>query len=152
MFDNDLAELYQVSTKRLNEQIKRNRSRFPSDFMFQLTQKETRVLNRSQFATGSQKHRDLRFQPYVFTEHGVAMLSSVLRSQRAIQMNIFIIRAFVKLREIIASHKDLVRKFEELEREQREQGEQINEVYSIVKQLIDEPLKQKGRMGFSTDD
>jgi hypothetical protein len=112
MLDSDLAKLYEVSTKAFNQAVKRNRNRFPEDFMFRLASEE---LNRSQFVTGSQKHRDPRYPPYAFTEHGVAMLSSVLGSDRAIQMNILIIRAFLKLRELLATHKDLARKMEHLE-------------------------------------
>lgn len=163
MIDSDLAELYQVDTKQLNQAVKRNKDRFPEDFCFRLTQEETANLksqfvtsslsfvNRSQIVTGSQKHRDPRFKPYVFTEHGVAMLSSVLRSKRAVQMNIFIIRAFVKLREMLATHKDLAHKLEELERRQNEQGDQLRSVYSIVKQLIDKPVKESKTIGFNTD-
>src|SRR6266478_3520973 len=95
MLDADIAELYQVPTKRLNEQVKRNLGRFPEDFMFRLTSSEAEELNRSQFATTSQKHRGPRLLPYAFTEHGVAMLSAVLNSKRAVQMSILIVRAFV---------------------------------------------------------
>ena len=102
MLDSDLATLYGVPTKRLNEQVKRNRKRFPADFMFQLTAQETETL-RSQFATSKDKRGGRRTRPYVFTEQGVAMLSSVLNSERAIQVNIAIMRAFVRLREILAA-------------------------------------------------
>jgi phage regulator Rha-like protein len=151
MLDWHLAELYQVATMRLNEQVKRNIKRFPKDFMFQLSKEETANLNLSQFAMGSQKHRNQSLRPYVFTEHGVAMLSSVLRSDRAVQMNIFIIRAFVKLREVLATHKDLAHKLEELERRQDEQGDQLRSVYDVVKQLVREPLKESSSIGFTTD-
>lgn len=107
MLDADLAMLYDVPTKALNQAVKRNLKRFPADFMFQLTREEVETLNRSQFVTGSQKHRDPRYPPYAFTEHGVAMLSSVLNSERAIEVNILIMRAFGRLREMVASHKDL---------------------------------------------
>jgi len=116
LLDEDLAKLYGVSTKRLNEQVRRNRKRFPPDFMFELTDEESLAL-RSQIATlkrGRGRHR--KYLPFAFTEQGVAMLSSVLRSDRAIQVNIAIMRAFVRLREILASHKDLARKLEEMER------------------------------------
>src|SRR5262245_12842535 len=98
MLDADLAELYQVRTKALNQAVRRNANRFPEDFMFQLTGEETGALNRSQFVTGSQKHRDPRNRSYAFTELGVAMLSSVLNSDCAVQMNILIMRVFVKVR------------------------------------------------------
>ena len=130
--------------------------------MFQLTKAEFENLisqiaisssdngNWSQIATSSQKHRRQDSMPYAFTEHGVAMLSSVLRSDRAIQMNAFIIRAFVKIRELLATNKDLAHKLDELERRQSEQDNNLAEIYSIVKQLIDEPIKQVGPMGFAT--
>ncbi len=126
MLDNDLAEIYQVSTKRLNEAVKRNADRFPKDFMFQLNEREFNnlrfqfgILNlRSQIATSSYGGR--RYLSYAFTEHGVAMLSSVLRSRRAVQMNILIIRAFVKLREMLATNKDLAARVNKLELTQKE--------------------------------
>ena len=145
MFDADLAELYQVSTKRLNEAVKRNSDRFPQDFMFQLTEEEAASL-RSQFATSNTGRRYL---PYAFTEHGVAMLSSVLKSQRAVQMNILIIRAFVILREMLATHKDLAQKIEELERQQKENAHQLAAVYSVVKKLIAKPRKPRKSIGFA---
>ncbi|MBU6435697.1 MAG: ORF6N domain-containing protein, partial [Nitrospirae bacterium] len=116
MLDTDLAILYGVPTKRLNEQVMRNKKRFPSDFMFQLSAEEVERL-RSQFATlkpGRGQHR--KYRPYAFTEQGVAMLSSVLHSERAIQVNIAIMRAFVQLREMIASNKGLARRLTELEK------------------------------------
>jgi len=115
MLDRDLADLYQVQTKVLNQAVRRNLDRFPADFMFQLSGKEVSALNRSQFVTGSEKHRDPRFRPYAFTEQGVAMLSSVLRSKRAITVNIEIMRAFVKLRQMLASNAELSRRLDELE-------------------------------------
>jgi hypothetical protein len=111
MLDSHLAELYDVPTKRLNEQVSRNSERFPEDFMFQLTQEEFQYL-KSQFATSS-SWGGRRTLPFVFTEHGVAMLSSVLRSSRAVEVNIAIIRTFVRMREMMANHKDLARKIEE---------------------------------------
>src|SRR5258708_17829370 len=106
MLDQDLAELYRVPTFRLNEQVKRNRNRFPADFMFQLKPAEAKILT-SQFAMSSSRHGGRRTRPYVFTEQGVAMLSSVLHRERAVRVNIAIMRAFVKLRDIIATHKEL---------------------------------------------
>lgn len=99
LLDADLAGLYGVTTKALNQAVKRNLSRFPGDFMFRLTREETVELNRSQIVTGSQKHRDPRYPPFAFTEQGVAMLSSALRSERAVQVNIIIMRTFVRMRE-----------------------------------------------------
>lgn len=115
MLDADLAALYEVPTKRLNEQVKRNADRFPADFMFRLTAAETELLNRSQFATGSQKHRDPRFTPLVFTEHGAIMAATVLNSARAVEVSIYVVRAFVQQREFLASHKDLARELRALE-------------------------------------
>lgn len=116
MLDSDLAILYRVTTKRLNEQVKRNRRRFPQDFMYQLTPTEVRELNRSQNATGSQKHRDPRYRPYAFTEHGAVMLASVLNSQVAITASIQVVRAFVRLRSVLAAHKELAKRLEKLEK------------------------------------
>lgn len=134
IIDSDLAELYQVTAKRLNEQVKRNSERFPSDFMFQLNQDEVKVL-RSQFATLKKgKHR--KYLPYAFTELGVAMLSSVLKSDRAVQMNIYIMRAFVKLREIMASNAEIGEKIKELEKGQKKNTEHIIAVASTLKRMM----------------
>src|ERR1039458_9337677 len=119
MLDSDLAELYQVLTKNLNLAVRRNAKRFPPDFMFQLTREEAESL-RLQIATSNEGRGGRRYLPYAFTEHGVAMLSSVLNSERAVQMNIVIIRAFLKLREVLATHKDLAERMEQIESSQRE--------------------------------
>ena len=145
MIDSDLAELYQVTTGNLNLAAKRNLDRFPEDFMFQLTKKEFENL-RLHFASSSWGGR--RYMPYAFTEHGVAMLSSVLNSPRAVQMNILIVRAFIKLREMLATHKDLAHKIEQLERHQKEHGQQLAAIYSIVKRLIEIPSKPRKPIGF----
>lgn len=115
MLDSDLADLYQVSTKRLNEQVRRNRERFPKDFMFQWTPRETAAL-RSQFATSNRQRGGRRYRPYAFTEHGAVMLASVLNSPVAVQASIRVVRAFVRLREDLATHKELAGKLTELER------------------------------------
>jgi ORF6N domain len=111
IFDAELAGLYGVTTKRLNEQVKRNAERFPEDFMFCLTRPEVEALNRSQFATGSQKHRGPRFPPSAFTEHGAIMAATILNSPRAVEMSVFAVRAFVRLRarpaNLNASHIDI---------------------------------------------
>ncbi len=148
MLDSDLAELYGVNTKALNQSVKRNPGRFPTDFMFQLTTEEIQDLNRSQIVTGSQRHRDPRYLPYVFTEHGVAMLSSVLNSEIAVQMNILIIRVFIKVKELILSNKDLEIRISEVEKKQKEQGALLNNVHSVVKHLLEKPDKPKGKIGF----
>lgn len=142
MLDFHLAPLYGVSTKRLKEQVRRNLARFPSDFMFQLTPEEFDIL-RSQIATSSWGGR--RYSPYAFTEQGVAMLSSVLNSERAIQVNIEIMRAFVKLREILSTHKELARKLEELE---RKYDTQFKIVFEAIRQLMKPPEKPKRKIGF----
>ncbi len=137
MLDSDLAALYGVTTKRLNEQVRRNAERFPEDFMFRLTKQEYDSLrsqfatldlksqivtsngtgsNRSQFATGSQKHRDPRFLPYAFTEHGAVMAANVLNSPTAVGASIYVVRAFMKQRELLAEHKDTLRKLANIER------------------------------------
>jgi hypothetical protein len=152
MLDADLAALYQVPTKAFNQAVQRNLDRFPEDFMFRLTSEEASAL-RSQIVTLEKgRGRYPKYAPHAFTEHGVAMLSSVLRSKRAVQMNILIIRAFVKLRELLATHKDLARKIEDLEHLQKEHGQQLAVVYDVVKQLINPPLKPKRRMGFRPRD
>ncbi len=132
MLDADLAELYGVSVGRLNEAVKRNRNRFPDDFMFQLTKKEFEDL-KSQVAISSSGWGGRRHPPYAFTEQGVAMLSSVLRSKRAIRVNIEIMRAFVRLRQILASHKELARKLDELE---KNYDAQFKVVFDAIRQLM----------------
>jgi phage regulator Rha-like protein len=146
MLDADLAELYQVTTKRLNEQVRRNLSRFPADFAFQLTADEATNL-KSQFATSSWGGR--RTPPYAFTEHGVAMLSSVLKSGRAVQMSILIIRAFVKMRELLASHKNLAARVEKLEASHKRPASVINILAEEIEDLKRPPAEPaKRRIGF----
>jgi ORF6N domain-containing protein len=148
MLDGDLAQLYQGPTKVFNQSVLRNIDRFPADFMFQLSKEELENW-RSQIVTSNPGAKmGLRRPPYAFTEHGVAMLSSVLRSKRAVQMNILIIRAFVRLRQLLATHKDLAQKIEELEREQKPDAHQLSAVYDVVKQLIAPPSKPLRRIGF----
>ena len=145
MLGTDLAGLYGVPTKKLNEQVRRNKKRFPSDFMFQLTPEDVERL-RSQFATlkaGRGQHR--KYRPYVFTEQGVAMLSSVLHSERAIQVNIAIMRAFVQLREMIGSKKGLARRLNELE---KKYDSQFRVVFEAIRELMAEPEPKVRRMGF----
>lgn len=152
MLDSDLAKLYEVPTKRLNEAVRRNSNRFPDDFMFQLTQEE--LANwRSQIATSNPAAKmGLRRPPYAFTEHGVAMLSSVLNSPRAVQMNILIIRAFVRLRELLATHKDLARRMEHVEATQKQRTSIITSVVEEINKLKRAPaLPLKRRIGFAPD-
>lgn len=146
MLDTHLAELYQVPTMRLNEQMKRNKARFPEDFAFQLVQEEYESL-KSQIAISKKGRGGRRYLPYVFTEQGVAMLSSVLRSGKAIQMSIFIVRAFIKLSELLLTNKDVALKLNELEYKQKEQGNQILNIHHALAKLINPPE----RIGFKTD-
>jgi ORF6N domain-containing protein len=144
MLDADLAILYGVPTKRLNEQVQRNKKRFPSDFMFQLSAEEVERL-RSQFATSKTGSGGRRYRPYAFTEQGVAMLSSVLHSERAIQVNIAIMRAFVQFREMIASNKALARRLTELE---KKYDGQFRIVFDAIRELMAEPEPKSRRIGF----
>jgi hypothetical protein len=153
MLDRDLAQLYGVPTKVLNQAVGRNQDRFPADFMFQLSKEEFEIW-RSQFVTSNSAAKmGLRRRPYAFTEQGVAMLSSVLRSQRAIEVNIAIMRAFVKLREIMATHKDLARKLEDLERRLGQHDEKFQIVFEAIRQLMAPPpaTQQKRRIGFVSE-
>lgn len=138
-------KLYDVSTAALNQAVRRNSERFPEDFMFQLTSEEVSQLNRSQIVIGSQKHRDPRSRPYAFTEQGVAMLSTVLRSKRAKTVNIEIMRAFVKLRQILASNTELSRRLDELE---SKYDEQFRVVFDAIRQLMSTPAKDRKAIGF----
>ena len=134
MLDADLADLYGVTTGPLNEQVRRNKRRFPEDFLFQLTEEEQEAL-RSQIAI-SKGRGGRRYAPLVFTEQRVAMLSGVLNSERAIRVNILIMRAFVRLRELAATHKDLARKLDELERKVSVHDERITAVLGAIKKLL----------------
>jgi len=146
MLDKDLAELYGVPTSRLNEQVKRNLKRFPEDFMFPLTRKEVTNL-KSQFATSSWGGR--RYVPYAFTEQGIAMLSSVLNSERAVEVNIQIMRVFVNLRRIGFTHESLRRKIEAME---KKYDGQFQIVFKAIKKLMESPPeKPKRRIGFHHD-
>ncbi|MBI4350242.1 MAG: ORF6N domain-containing protein [Elusimicrobia bacterium] len=147
MLDRDLARLYAVSTGRLNEQVKRNKKRFPSDFMFQLTKEETENW-KSQFAISNSIKMGLRHSPYVFTQEGVAMLSGVLSSNRAIQVNIQIMRVFIKLREIISLHKELAYKLAQLEGKYEKHDRQIHAIFEQIRQFLTFKEKPKKRIGF----
>ncbi|MES2216606.1 MAG: ORF6N domain-containing protein [Patescibacteria group bacterium] len=145
MLDSDLAELYGIPVKVLIQAIKRNKARFPEHFMFQLNDQEF-VNLRSQIVTSSWGGR--RYAPYAFTEHGVIMLSSVLKSQRAIEISVLVVDTFIKLREILSSNNELAHKIEALERNQKNQNKHINTIYSILGKLMDEPIKPRGPVGF----
>ena len=148
MLDRDLAELYNVSTKALNQAVKRNLNRFPSDFMFKLTATE-----KDEVVTICDHLKTLKYSPqlpYVFTEQGVAMLSSVLKSKRAVQINIMIMRAFVKIRELLATHKQVAAKIEQIDKKLLDHDKQLLSIYKVLKQLIDKPKQKikKNKIGF----
>jgi hypothetical protein len=158
MLDADLAALYGVTTKRFNEQIKRNLKRFPEDFMFQLTAEEETCL-RSQFATSKKGRGGRRYLPYVFTEHGALMAANVLNSTFAIRTSVYVVRAFVKLREVLATHKELAEKLGLLEEKVGKHDQEIQAIIQAIQRLIEashqhpkeEPAKEeppKRRIGF----
>lgn len=149
ILDTDLAELYEVPTKALNQQVQRNRSRFPDNFMFQLTKSEAESL-RSQFVTSKPGHGGRRYQPYAFTEHGVAMLSSVLSSERAIQVNLAIIRAFIRLRQLLESNQELNRKFATVMGKLSRHDQYFKVVFDELKKLTDPPVPPRKQIGFRT--
>ena len=149
MVDADLAELYEISVKILNQAVKRNRSRFPEDFMFQLTAEESDSL-RSHFVTlkiGRGRHR--KYLPYAFTEQGVAMLSTVLRSKRAVRVNIEIMRAFVGLRRMLTSNEELARKLAALE---RKYDAQFKGVFDAIQELMAPPTPKRRKIGFLVEE
>jgi len=150
MIDSDLAELYQVPTKSLNLAVRRNSMRFPEDFMFQLSQEEADSL-RFQTETSKTGRGGRRYLPYVFTEQGIAMLSSVLNSDRAVLVNIAIMRAFVKLREIMSTHKDLAHKIVALEGKYAQHDQQIQIVFDAIRKLLQPAVSPKRRMGFRSE-
>jgi hypothetical protein len=141
MLDRDLAELYKVETAQLKRQVRRNIERFPNDFMFKLTRQEYRDILRCQFGT-LEMGKYSKYLPYAFTEHGILMLSSVLNSKRAIQVNIHIMRAFIKLREYITTHKDLQKKIEE-------HDTQIAFIFKLLKPLLPMPGEPDENVGFA---
>lgn len=159
MLDGDLAALYGVTTKRLNEAVKRNPTRFPANFMFRLTPEESASL-RSQNATSKEGRGGRRYSPYAFTEHGVVMLSSVLNSPRAVEMSILVVNAFVRLREMIASNKDLATRIEKLERGHNRTASVIEVIVEDIDRLALEvkqmkalpPPPKKRRIGFAMSD
>ncbi len=153
MLDRDLAALYEVSTKVLNQAVKRNRDRFPKDFMFQFTDDELHHWieyknSRSQFVT-LKRGKNIKYHPYAFTEHGILMLSSALNSKRAIQVNIEIMRTFVRLRQMLASNKELSRKLLEIE---KKYDEQFKVVFDAIHQILIPPEKTKRPFGFSVEE
>jgi len=152
LLDADLATLYQVETKALNQAVRRNVERFPEDFMFQLTRKEDEAL-RSQIVTSNEGGRGgRRYRPHAFTEQGIAMLSSVLTSKRAIEVNIAIMRTFVRLRRLLATNEELARRLDQLEWRQSEQEGRIQVVFETIQNLVEAPTEDepRRRIGFPT--
>ena len=141
----ELAALYGVTTKRLNEQVKRNRERFPEDFMFQLIQEEVAIL-RSQFATSN--WGGTRYRPFAFTEHGAMMAASVLNSPRAIEASVWVVRAFVKFREVLATHRVLFKRLSGLEARVGGHDEELRAIITALKALMQDPVKKKKPIGF----
>ena len=150
MLDRDLSELYGILTKNLNKSVSRNIERFPEDFMFQLTKDEFKNLK---FHFGTSSWGGTRKMPRVFTEHGILMLSSVINSKRAVQVNIAIMRAFVRLKQVLATHKELAEKLEKLEKRMDKQDKYVIAIFEIIKLLMppppEPPAKPKGTIGFS---
>jgi len=146
VIDADIAKMYGVTTKRLNEQVKRNKNRFPVDFMFQLTSEE-----KNEVVANCDHLKSLKYSsylPYVFTEHGTIMLASVLNSQRAVDASVYVVRAFVHLRQILSSNKELAQKLKELELKIEGHDEQIRDIIQAINQLILPPDKPKRQIGF----
>jgi phage regulator Rha-like protein len=147
ILDTDLAELYGVAIKRLNEQVKRNSARFPSDFVFRLKHVEGEFL-RSQNATSKKGRGGRRYLPYVFTEHGAIMAATVLNSKRAVQMSIYVVRAFVRMRETLAANHQITVKLAELERRLGNHDVRIQDIVQAIRQLMAPPASNRRRIGF----
>jgi ORF6N domain. len=147
VLDEDLARLYGVTTARLNQAVQRNAARFPADFAFQLSAAERQIL-RSQSVISSGGHGGRRTHPWAFTEHGAIMAATVLRSARAIEMSIFVVRAFVQLRDVAAAHRELAMKLSALERRVTGHDEELKAIIAALRQLIVPPLRQRRRIGF----
>ena len=160
ILDHHLARLYGVTTKALNQAVRRNHERFPTDFVFRLTVQEVAGLtsqiatsnseiNRSQIVTGSQRHRDPRYRPYAFTEHGALMAANVLRSARAVEMSLFVVRAFVRLRRSVVDHADLSRRLDEME---KKYDAQFKVVFDAIRALMAPPQKPRCSIGFRVEE
>jgi phage regulator Rha-like protein len=147
ILDVDLAELYGVSVKRLNEQVKRNKDRFPVDFMFQVNGKEAVVL-RSQIATSKKGRGGRRYAPFAFTEHGAIMAATVLNSERAVQMSLFVVRAFVKIREMLAANRQIAAKIGELEERLDTHDASIKDLIDAIRELMIPPEGPRRKIGF----
>jgi hypothetical protein len=147
ILDSDLAALYRVPVKRLNEQVKRNQDRFPSDFVFRLSAKEQKFL-RSQIATSKKGSGGRRYAPNAFTEHGAIMAATVLNSKRAVQMSVFVVRAFVRLREMLATNRQLAAKINELGNRLDSHDDTIHDLIEAIKELMTPPEPSRTRIGF----
>jgi len=147
ILDSDLAQLYGVPVKRLNEQVKRNQERFPSDFMFQLSPRELECL-RSQIATSKKGRGGRRFLPFAFTEHGAIMAATVLNSKRAVQMSVFVVRAFVRLRNLLSTDRRIAAKIGELERRMEAHDSVTQEIIEAIKELMTPPPRSRRKIGF----
>ncbi len=151
MMDSDLAEMYGVETKALKQAVKRNIDKFPEDFMFELTAKEAEDFSRSHFVT-MKRGQNIKYLPFAFTEHGVLMLSSVLRSKQANEVNIRIMRVYSKMKELLMLNKDILLKLEKLESSSDRHDKDIKIIFSYIKKLIEQPVKEKtSRIGFKKD-
>lgn len=149
MLDSDLAKVYQVETRVLNQAVKRNIDRFPSDFIFQLDKNETEALrNSSQFVMSSRTRRGVAYKPYAFTEHGAVMLASVLNSPTAVAASIEVVRAFVKMRSVLALHKDLAKKVERLARVAQDHENEFEVVWDLLGEIMNDPKRLKSKIGF----
>lgn len=150
MLDNDLAEMYGVETRVLKQAVKRNIDRFPEDFMFEMTIEEAENLSRSQFVI-LKRGQNIKFSPFAFTEHGVLMLSSVLRSEQAVQVNIQIMRVYSKMKELLVMHKDILLKLEKLEKKTDKHDADIKLIFDYIKKLIEHPKEKTQRIEFKKD-
>ena len=153
--DRDLAEIYGVETRRLNEQVKRNPDRFPEDFVFQLTKEEAFLWARSRSQIAILKRgKNIKYLPYAFTEHGAIMAANVLNSSQAVRMSVFVVRAFVRLREMLSTHKELAHKLAELERKLQNHDESIRSLVVAIRELMapSEPQPPKRRIGFVVEE
>ncbi len=151
MIDRDLAELYGIETKRLKEAVRRNIERFPEDFMFQMTKKEFENW-RTHFASSNSDKMGLRYAPFCFTEQGATMLSCILSSERAIQVNIQIIRIFTKMKELLLTNKDILLKLEKMEKDVKENKEDIAMIFEALKQLLNPAQPKRSMIGFNRKD
>jgi hypothetical protein len=150
MLDSDLADMYGVQTKALKQAVRRNIDRFPEDFMFELTKEEADNVLRSQIVTLKQGEH-LKYLPFAFTEHGVLMLSSILRSERAVQVNIQIMRVYSKMKELLMLHKDILLKLEKLEKKTDRHDEEIKTIFAVLKKMIAQPKTKTERIGFKKE-